>query len=105
MPQFTITSVPSRIADALAIPAAKRTAPVEGVVWIGTLENAGPAAVYLVRSVAGPDPTLVVGARLTRAARRRLVEYTEATYGGSWWAWTARATDRAVILAEPGAMT
>ena len=83
MAQFTVTSVPSRVADALAIPAAKRTAPGRAVIWIGTLENAGPTAIFLRRSVAAPNPALVVGARLTRAARRRLVEYTEATYGGS----------------------
>lgn len=103
MAQFTITSVPSRIADALAIPAARRTVPLPEVIWIGTLENAGPASVFLVRSITAPDPTLVVGARLTRNARRRLVEYTETTYGGAWWAWTPRAADRAVVLAEPGA--
>ena len=103
MPQFTVTSVPSRVADALAVPAARRTAPDRAVVWIGWLENAGPGSIFLVRSVAAPDPALVIGARLTRNARRWLAEYTEATYGGAWWAWTARATDQAVILAEPGA--
>ena len=96
--ELVVSSTPARLADGLGI-AAQITPGRRTVIWLGILQNAGPAPVFLRRSATAPDPLADLGFRYGRSERWRQTEYSDHP-DGPVWMWTGAR--EAVLVAESG---